>query len=133
VNTATGREQRYSPAGDRMTSIADAMEHFGLGSKVQGPKSGLIPEKVHVVAEVRRLTIKTQFVRVVDPKTQERTGEFEWFREQVDTQYFKDDMALVGIPRAYVGQFGIEAFVLTEEQERHFRERVADRASGKSF
>jgi hypothetical protein len=112
---------------DRMMNIGDAMKHFGLGSPEPGPLT------VHVIAEVRRLTIKTQFVRAIDPATQQRTGEFEWFREQVDTQYFTDEKALIGIPANYVGQFGLAGYVLTDEQERHFRERVVDRATGKGF
>lgn len=91
---------------NRMTSIAEAMQYFGLEAEERG-------EPAHILAQVDRLTIKTMFVRPLNPASMKAWPEqIEFFREQVLTLYYKDDRALIKVPAAYVETFGLRAAVL---------------------
>lgn len=93
---------------DRMTSIAEAMEHFGLKSKGESQKS-----KVFILAEEVRRTRKTIIVR---PKNADSgkvwPEQVEFMIEQVTASRYRDDQVLVKIPAAYVETFGLRACVL---------------------
>lgn len=104
---------------EQQKQIEAAMEHFRLGTRDE-------EAKVFIIAEVERLTIKTQFVRPIDP----RLGTVsphprEFFREQVDTQYFDDDRALIAIPKAYVKHYYLQNYVLETPAVEGYREKVA--------
>lgn len=105
--------------------LEQAMEHFGLGD--QANSRGIV-DPVYIIASVERLSIKTMFVRPIDPRTGAISDERprELMREQVHTEYFNiNDHALIKIPRAIVAAFWLYDYLLNEDEVDDYQRKVA--------
>lgn len=101
----------------KMTPIAEAMEHFGLGE----PQKKAKREYIYIIGRVLRLTIKTMVVMVINAKTGYPSPKpREFFREQVSTYYYAEDMALIEVPRALINVHQLHLYTLDAEQSEHF-------------